>query len=67
MLDDWGTGPLDSATRSDLLEIIDDRVGHKATIYTSQLSINHWHAWIGDGPLLMQFWIAYCSTPIASH
>jgi DNA replication protein DnaC len=48
LLDDWGMGALDSATRSDLLEIIDDRAASKATIITSQLPIEHWHAWIGD-------------------
>jgi DNA replication protein DnaC len=48
LLDDWGMGAIDSTTRSDLLEIIDDRAAHKATIITSQLPIEHWHAWIGD-------------------
>ena len=48
VLDDWGMGALDSTTRSDLLEIIDDRAANKATIITSQLPIEHWHAWIGD-------------------
>jgi DNA replication protein DnaC len=48
LLDDWGMGALDSATRSDLLEIIDDRAASKATIITSQLPIEHRHAWIGD-------------------
>lgn len=48
VLDDWGMGALDAATRSDLLEIIDDRAAHRATIVTSQLPIEHWHAWIGD-------------------
>ncbi len=51
LLDDWGMGAIDSSTRSDLLEIIDDRAAHKstiATIITSQLPIEHWHAWIGD-------------------
>ncbi len=48
ILDDWGMGSLDSMTRSDLLEIIDDRAASKATIITSQLPIDHWHAWIGD-------------------
>ncbi|WP_313031497.1 IS21-like element helper ATPase IstB [Massilia alkalitolerans] len=48
LLDDWGMGALDSTTRADLLEIIDDRAAHKATIITSQLPIEHWHAWIGD-------------------
>lgn len=48
ILDDWGMGAIDSTTRSDLLEIIDDRAASKATIITSQLPIEHWHAWIGD-------------------
>jgi DNA replication protein DnaC len=48
VLDDWAMGAIDGATRSDLLEIIDDRAASKATIITSQLPIEHWHAWIGD-------------------
>ena len=51
LLDDWGMGALDGTARSDLLEIIDDRAGHKATIITSQLPIEHWHAWIGDATI----------------
>lgn len=51
VLDDWGMSAIDSHTRSDLLEIIDDRTGHKATIITSQLPIEHWHAWIGDATI----------------
>lgn len=48
ILDDWGTGSIDAATRGDLLEIVDDRVGHRATIITHQLPIEHWHGWLGD-------------------
>ena len=51
ILDDWGTGPMDSVTRGDLLEVIDDRVGHRATIITHQLPIEHWHAWLGDATI----------------
>lgn len=51
ILDDWGMGEIDSMTRSDLLEIIDDRAGHKATIITSQLPVEHWHTWIGDATI----------------
>jgi DNA replication protein DnaC len=51
LLDDWGMGASDGATRSDLLEIIDDRAASKATIITSQLPIEHWHAWIGDATI----------------
>ena len=48
VLDDWGTGAIDAATRADLLEIIDDRASLRATIITHQLPIEHWHAWLGD-------------------
>ena len=51
VLDDWGMGGIDSMTRSDLLEIIDDRAGSKATIITSQLPVEHWHAWLGDATI----------------
>jgi DNA replication protein DnaC len=48
LLDDWGMVAMDAQTRADLLEIIDDRAGTRATIITSQLPIEHWHEWIGD-------------------
>lgn len=51
LIDDWGMAALDSATRSDLLEIIDDRAGSKATIIAVQLPVEHWHAWIGDATI----------------
>ena len=51
VLDDWGMGAIDSMTRSDLLEIIDDRAANKATLITSQLPVEHWHAWIGDATI----------------
>ncbi len=41
-------GSIDSATRPDLLEIIEDRAGNKASIITAQLPIERWHAWIDD-------------------
>ncbi len=40
LLDDWGMGAIDSMTRSDLLEIIDERAASKATIITSQLLLS---------------------------
>ena len=48
VLDDWGVAALDGPTRADLMELIDDRAGTRATIVTSQLPVEHWHAWIGD-------------------
>jgi DNA replication protein DnaC len=51
LLDDWGMGAIEASMRSDLLEIIDDRAANRATIITSQLPIEHWHAWIGDATI----------------
>ena len=47
LLDDWGMTPLDQAGRHDLLEVIHDR-STRSTIITSQLPIEHWHAWLND-------------------
>ncbi len=51
VLDDWGMCNIDSMTRSDLLKIIDDRASSQATIITSKLPVEHWHAWIGDATI----------------
>ena len=51
LLDDWGLAALDGPTRADLMEVIDDRAGTRPTIVTSQLPIEHWHAWIGDATI----------------
>src|SRR5438132_6081554 len=48
ILDDWGLAALDGPTRSDLMEVIDDRAGTRSTIVTSQLPVEPWPAWIGD-------------------
>ncbi|WP_241030705.1 ATP-binding protein [Paraburkholderia sp. Ac-20347] len=39
LLDDWGLQDVDQGTRNDLLEVLDDRVGTRSTIITSQLSL----------------------------
>jgi len=51
ILDDWGLAPLNQAERNDLLEVIDDRVGARATLITSQLPTEHWHAYLNDPTL----------------
>ena len=48
ILDDWGLEPLDAQARHDLLEILEERYGRRATIITSQLPVEAWHAVIGD-------------------
>jgi len=48
ILDDWGLVALDAPCREALMEIIDDRAGNRATLITSQLPVDHWHAWIDE-------------------
>lgn len=48
ILDDWGIEPLDAAARHDLLEILEERYGHRSTMITSQLPVERWHEIIGD-------------------
>jgi DNA replication protein DnaC len=51
LLDDWGVNPLAQPERSDLLEILDDRVATRSTIVTSQLPVEHWHEYLADPTL----------------
>lgn len=48
ILDDFGLKPLAQTERHDLLEIIEDRHGLHATIFTSQLPISSWHAYLNE-------------------
>jgi DNA replication protein DnaC len=51
ILDDWAIAPLSQTERNDLLEVIDDRVGARSTLITSQLPPEHWHAYLNDPTL----------------
>jgi DNA replication protein DnaC len=51
IIDDWGLDVLSQQQRNDLLEIIEGRHGHGATLITSQLPTPHWHDAIGDPTL----------------
>jgi len=48
VLDDWGLAPVQDVERRDLLEIMEDRHGLRATIWTSQLPVAQWHDHLGD-------------------
>jgi DNA replication protein DnaC len=48
ILDDFGLAPLADSERRDLLELLEDRYGRKATLVTSQLPFDHWHDVMGD-------------------
>lgn len=51
ILDDFAIASIAAHERNDLLELLDDRVGSRATLITSQLPVTAWHAWL-DEPTL---------------
>ena len=51
ILDDFGLTGLNARGRSDLLEILDDRVGTGSTIMLGQMPVKDWHAFINDPAL----------------
>ena len=51
IIDDFAIAPIGPRERNDLLELLDDRVGTRSCIVTSQLPIKHWHDYIGDPTL----------------
>jgi DNA replication protein DnaC len=50
-IDDFAIAPISPPERNDLLELLDDRVGTRATLITSQLPVNAWHEWLNDPTL----------------
>lgn len=48
VIDDWGLAPLNDAERRDMLELVEDRHGLRATLITSQFPIPKWYELIGD-------------------
>ncbi|MCZ2104976.1 MAG: IS21-like element helper ATPase IstB [Burkholderiales bacterium] len=51
VLDDLAIAPISAAERNDLLELLDDRVGTRSTLITSQLPVSAWHEWLNDATL----------------
>jgi DNA replication protein DnaC len=51
ILDDWGLAQFGNESRHDVLELLEDRHGRRATIVTSQFPVEHWHEAIGDPTL----------------
>lgn len=48
ILDDFGLSALSSTARTDLLELLDDRVGNASTIVLAQMPVKGWHDYIND-------------------
>ena len=51
LIDDFAISAIGPRERADLLELLDDRVGTRSTLITSQLPIENWHDYIGDPTL----------------
>lgn len=51
VIDDFATSPMTAPERNDLLELLDDRVGTRSTLITSQLPIKAWHTYLDDPTL----------------
>lgn len=51
VLDDWGLAKLIPEQQRDLLELLEDRHGTRATLVTSQLPVDKWYDIIGDPTL----------------
>ena len=50
VIDDFAISPIGPAERNDLLELLDDRVGIRSTLLTSQLPVKAWRTCLGDPP-----------------
>jgi DNA replication protein DnaC len=51
VLDDWGLQKPAASERSDLLELLEDRYGNRATLVTSQMPVKNWYDYLGDPTL----------------
>lgn len=51
VIDDFALSPIGTAERNDLLELLDDRVGTRSTIVTSQVPVRAWHTYLNDPTL----------------
>jgi DNA replication protein DnaC len=51
VIDDFAISPMGATERNDLLEVLDDRVGTKSTLITSQLPVKAWHTYLDDPTL----------------
>ena len=51
ILDDWGLEKLTLIQRNDLLEIMEDRHGHRSTLIAGQIPVDQWHKAIGEATI----------------
>jgi DNA replication protein DnaC len=48
VIDDFAIAPVAESERRDLLEVLEDRYGVRATVIASQLAPERWHDYLGD-------------------
>ena len=48
VIDDFAISPMSAPQRNDLLEVLDDRIGARSTLITSQLPVKAWHTYLDD-------------------
>ncbi len=48
ILDDWALAPMTARGRNELLELVDDHIGHGSILITSQLPVEQWHEYLGE-------------------
>ena len=48
LLDDWGLAQVEGQAANDLMDVVDDRAGVRATVIASQLPVSDWHHLIAD-------------------
>jgi len=48
VIDDFAISPIGPAERNDLPELLDDRIGMRSTLITSQLPVKAWHTYLND-------------------
>jgi DNA replication protein DnaC len=48
VIDDFAMAPIKDQERRDLLELLEDRHGNRATVMTSQVPTAKWHDYLGD-------------------
>ena len=51
VIDDFAISPMGPPERNDLLELLDDRIGTRSTLITSQLPVKAWHTYLNDPTL----------------
>jgi len=51
VIDDFAIAPMGAPERNDLLELVDDRIGPRSTLITSQLPVKAWDTYLNDPTL----------------